>query len=108
MKWVSNFFLNECLKSDKSQISSKLILLNQVERTWKNLAFTALKTTKTVIVDYKSMHYLTIIFHYKNYTIDRLILARYRYRDRTFSVKKLLCQISHPNRTLYTVPVILN
>ena len=54
------------------------------------------------------MHYLTIIFHYKNYTIDRLILARYRYRDRTFSVKKLLCQISHPNRTLYTVPVILN
>ena len=38
------------------------------------------------------------------YTVDLLILARYR--DRTVSVTNLWTQISHTNRTLSTVPLI--
>ena len=40
------------------------------------------------------------------FTVYLLILARYR--DRTVSVSKLWSQISHPNQTLFTVPLILN
>jgi hypothetical protein len=39
-------------------------------------------------------------------TVDILIHARYR--DRTVPVTRLWSQISHPNRTLFTVPLILN
>ena len=38
----------------------------------------------------------------RNFTVDLLILARYR--DRTVSVTKLWPQISHPYHTLSTVP----
>ena len=39
-------------------------------------------------------------------TVDLLILAPYR--ERTISVTKRLSQITHLNRTLFTVPLILN
>ena len=42
----------------------------------------------------------------RNDTVDLLILACNR--DRTVSVTKLCNQISHPNRTFSTVPLILN
>jgi hypothetical protein len=41
-----------------------------------------------------------------SFTVYLLIFTRYR--DRTVFVIKLWSQISHPNCTLFTVPLILN
>ena len=52
------------------------------------------------------MHYKLVNYLRRQIKIDLLIRARYR--DRTVFVAKLWSQNSSPNRTLFTVALILN
>ena len=55
---------------------------------------------------HRSAHESSILGRLEVYSIYLLILVRYR--NRIVSVTKLCDQIFHPNRTLTTVPLILN